>query len=192
METALVQPMAVAPAAPREVPPGVWQLIQSVAPIVHQSRLFGVSSPAQAQLIMLRGYELGLPLTAAFELIQIVQNRPSLSSRGALAIILQSGQLAGMKIDEQAGACTVWMRRTNGIEYRTTFTLEDARRPGLVKPGSAWQSYPANMLKWRAVGFCADVVFPDLLAGMPCTSGVRSSVHGQDTVIEGEIDGIDV
>ena len=39
-------------------------------------------------------------------------------------------------------------------------------KAGLIKAGGNWEKYGANMLRWRAIGFVTDVVFPDLLAGM--------------------------
>jgi hypothetical protein len=46
---------------------------------MHQARLFGVNNAEQAMAIMLKGYELGLGLTASFEFVQVVQGRPALS-----------------------------------------------------------------------------------------------------------------
>jgi hypothetical protein len=61
--------------------------------------------------------------------------------------------------------CTL-ARRDNGFEYSSRFTMADAKRAGVLKPGSGWESYPENMCQWRAVGFCADVVCPDIVGGL--------------------------
>lgn len=152
--------------------PDVWRMIQDVAPFAKDSRLFGVATAPQAIMIMAKGHELGLPLTTSFEYIHVIQDKPTLSPRGALAIIMGSPVCAGVKIDEQRDnkgnptACSVTMKRVNGVEYTATFTMEDAKRADLVKAGGGWEKYPANMLKWRAVGYAADVVFPDVIGGM--------------------------
>ena len=141
---------------------------------------------------MLKGYELGLPLTASFELIQVVQGRPTLSPRGMLALILQAPVCEKLEIDDQADkagnptACTVTMKRSNGLEYTVTFSMADAQRAGLVKPGGAWESYPANMLRWRAVGFCADVVFPDVIGGMKRADELGAEISAEGDVIEAD------
>ena len=44
----------------KELTPSVWGMLKEIAPVMHVSRLFGVSSPEQATAIMLKGYELGL------------------------------------------------------------------------------------------------------------------------------------
>ncbi len=176
------------PAVRRELTPSVWQMIEAVAPAMHKARLFGVSSPEQAAAIMLKGHELGLALSASFEFVQVVEGKPALSPRGALALIITSPLNAGVKIEDLADkngiptGCRVWMKRSNGFEYTVTWTMEDAKRAGLVKSGSGWEKYPAQMLKWRAVGFCADVVFPDVIGGLK-----RADEYGADLTPDGDV-----
>ncbi len=175
METALV----VRP----QLTPDTWRMITDVAPTMHLARCFGVASKEQAAAIMLKGYELGLSLSGSFEYIHIVEGKPSLSPRGALALILGSALNGGVKITENADACTVWMKRAdNGFEHSVTWTLEDAKRAGVVKAGSGWEKYPANMIRWRAIGFCADVVFPDVTGGMK-----RADEFGADLTPDGDV-----
>ncbi len=171
-----------------QLTPSVWQMITDIAPAMHQSRLFGITSPDQAKAIMLKGFELGLSLTASFEFIQVVQGKPAISPRGALAMIQNSPLCDGIKIEDLVGAdgkpsaCRVWMKRVNGFEYTVTWTMDDAQKAGVVKPDSGWSSYPANMLRWRAVGFCADVVFPDVIGGMK-----RADEYGADLTPDGDV-----
>jgi len=157
---------------------------------MHQARLFGVASPEQAMAIMLKGYELGLSLTASFEFVQIVEGKPALSPRGALALIHNSPVCAGVKVEDITDkngkpiACRVWMKRTNGFEYTVTWTIEDAAKAGVVKPGSGWEKYPRNMLAWRAIGFCADIVFPDVIGGMKRTDELGADITADGETIE--------
>ena len=150
----------------------IWQTITAVAPVMKDSRLFGVTTAEQAMAIMAKGYEMGLTLTASFEFITVIQGKPTLTPRGALALVQQSDLLTGLKIEDIKDdkgapvACRVWMRRKSGFEYTAEFTMEDAKRADLIKSGGAWQTYPANMLRWRAVGYAIDVVFPDVTGGM--------------------------
>lgn len=171
--------------------PQLWEMISNIAPAMHKSRLFGATSPEAAMAIMLKGHELGLGLTASFEFVQVVEGRPALSPRGALALIQGSPLLAGLKIEDQKDSqgkpmgCRVWMKRTNGFEYEVTWTMTEAIAAGVVKPGSGWSTYPANMLRWRAVGFCADVVFPDVLGGMRRADELGANIGPNGDVIEG-------
>ena len=83
-----------------QLTPSVWQMIERVAPAMHMARLFKTSSPEQAMAIMLKGYELGLGLTASFEFVQVVEGRPALSPRGMLALIQAHPECAGIKIED--------------------------------------------------------------------------------------------
>jgi len=179
------------PAIKPQLTPEIWHMIESVAPAMHQARLFGVTSQQQAAAIMLKGYELGLSLTSSFEFIQVVEGKPTLSPRGALALIMQHPECAGVAIEDIKDAkglpqsCRVTMKRRNGFEYTTEFSMEDAARAGLVKDRGAWTMYPANMLRWRAVGFCADVVLPDVIGGMKRADELGATITPEGDVVEG-------
>lgn len=165
-----------------------WAMIERIAPVMQKSRLFGVATAEQAAAIMLKGHELGLPLTTSFEFIQVIMDKPTLSPRGALALIIQSGECEDYKIADETTdkgvptACSVWMKRKDGREYKVRFTMEDAKRADLIKAGGGWEKYPQQMLKWRAVGFVADVLFPDIIGGMK-----RSDELGADITPEGNV-----
>ena len=175
----------------RELTPSTWEMITAMAPAMHASRFFGVSSPEQASAIMIKGYELGLGLAASFEFITVIQGRPALVPKGALALIQSSPRCAGVKIEDvkdnngNPERCRVWMKRDNGFEYTVEFSMADAKRAGLVKSGGGWETYPANMLRWRAIGFCADVVFPDLIGGLKRADELGADLMSNGDVIEG-------
>lgn len=169
-----------------------WELINQMAPAAHTSRLFGVTSAAAAAMIMAKGAELGLPLTASFDLIHIIDGKPGLSPRGALAILHQSPEIARVEVNRLTDdkgkyighECTV--ERRSGFTYTARFTLDDANRAGLVKPGSGWAKYPENMCLWRAVGFAADVAAPDIIGGMKTADQYGAELDTRGDVVIGQ------
>jgi hypothetical protein len=180
---------ALALTSNRELTPAIWNMIRDMAPMMHQSRLFGVSSTEQAAAIMLKGFELGLSITASFELVQVVQGKPALSPRGAMALLHNSPLIKEIKITRLANGGTFegyecFMSRSNGFAYTGKWTMAQAIKAGLVKPDSGWANYPENMCMWRAIGFTADVVAPDITAGltglmkMPEKYGVALTAEG--------------
>jgi hypothetical protein len=154
--------------------PEAWALIERMAPIMAKSGIFGGQKrPEEIAAKMLKGYDMGMSPTASLELVQVINGQASLSPKGALAILHNSPKIKQpiilTQITDTAGVfvgfeCT--MTRTNGFTHTVRFTLEEAKHAGLVKPGSGWDCYPRNMCKWRAIGFCADVVAPDVTAGL--------------------------
>lgn len=163
-------------------------MISQVAPTIHEARLFGTKTPQQAAAIMIKGYELGFSLTASFENIHVIEDKPSLSPKGALALIYNSPECAGVtitdEVDKQGApmACTIEMKRRNGLTYTARFSMDDAKRAGIVKPNSGWEKYPANMLRWRAIGYAADIVFPDVIGGTK-----RADEYGADLTPDGDV-----
>ena len=163
----------------RELTPSVWGMLNEIAPVMYVSRLFNVGSPEAATAMMLKGYELGLSVTASFEFIHVIDGKPSLSPRGALALIQAKGVLDKYEAnpitkDGKFFGYSVYMKRGD-TEHTSTFTLDDARRAQLTEGSPSgtgkrgygnWEKYPENMCLWRAVGFCADFICPDITGGL--------------------------
>jgi hypothetical protein len=181
----------------REMSMGVWYMINTIAEDVYRSRLFPVSSPQQAAVTMLKGYEIGLGLMASFEFVQVVKGHVGLSPKGALALLHNSPKIAKIELtrltDENhkfIGYECMMKRADNGFQHTERWVLDDAVTAQLMKPDSNWEKYPENMCKWRAIGFCADVVAPDVTAGMvdfmirPEQFNIR--VDDEGNIIEGQ------
>ena len=189
--------MTTALAVRPEITPDKWALIRTVAPDMHQSRLFGVTSASAAAAVMLKGVEFGLGLTASFEFVQIIDGKPSLSPRGALAILHGSPLIERIEVSrltDDKGVyvghdCTI--RRKNGFEYTARFTLADATRAKLIKDGSGWAKYPENMCLWRAIGFAADVAAPDIIGGLKTADQYGAAVDAQGDVVAGQWESVD-
>ncbi len=73
-----------------------------------------------------------------------------------------------------------YIRRVDGFEHAARFTLEDARRAGLIKPNSNWEKYPERMTLWRSVDFCADVAAPDV------TNGINTAAKFDVEIVDGQ------
>lgn len=159
----------------RELTPAVWTMIERISTQAHKARIFdGISSPEAAAMVMLKGYELGLGISASFEFIKQIKGKFELIPRGALALVIGNPIIKEVKLNrlEQDGQFMGYecrITRDNGFSHTSTFTLDDAKRAGLVKPDSGWVHYPENMCMWRAIGFCVDVAAPDITSGMTAT-----------------------
>lgn len=173
--------------APRqELTPGIIELIKAIAPMFHGSRLYGMASPEQAAVVMLKAYELGLPATAAFENFDMINGKLSMRPQLALALIHRSRNI-DIKISDIKDGCEVWMRRRDtGFEYTARFTLADAQQAQIAKTNGGYDKYPADMFRARAIARCARVVAPDVLAGMYLTAELRTEWDEGD-VIEVEV-----
>ena len=165
----------------RELTKDTWDLIQSMAETIYLCRMVaGVGSVQQAAFVLMRAYELGFPFSSVCDNLQVLMGKVTLSSQGILAIIQSRSDVVRLSIDESTDeACTVTMTRNTGFTFTLTYSVEDAKRAGLVKPDSNWNKDPANMCRWRAISRCARIVVPDLLAGLYLASELNDIIDGE-------------
>jgi len=122
---------------------------------------------ATAFLKLLYARDLGLPPVAAQPHIRVIKGNVTLSPHLMLALIAKRHEPgADVQIDEEDGICTVTMLRPNGPvkAYSVTWDVEKARTAGLAN-GENWKRYLPNMLRVRAIGECARIVWPDVVCG---------------------------
>ena len=144
------------------------------------------NAPATAAAI-LAGRELGLPPMTSLRHVHVVEGSPSLSAEYKRARVLAAGHEFDV-LEVSLTRCRVSGRRRGStkppliIEY----TIEDARRAGLVKPRSAWETRPRRMLFARAGTELCDFMFADITNGLPTTEllteGSEDAAEGYNDV----------
>lgn len=137
---------------------------------------------AQAAVKVLAGRELGLGPVESMRAFHIVEGKIEMS-----ADLLAQRVKASEKYDYQVGKltneeCTIAFYEHEEQIGASTFTIDDAKRAGLVRERTAWVTYPRNMLFARALSngvawFCPDVA-----------GGARLYVEGE---VGGEVLDID-
>lgn len=140
---------------------------------------------AKALTIAWKGRELGLPPLYSFSNIQVISGKPCLSAELMLALVFR--RCPGAKVtfstpvEKQNTECEVIMQRPNGDPQAFRFSIEDAKRAGLIRDRSPWTTYPAAMLRARAISAGARAVFPD------CTLGLYTPEELGGEIIDAEI-----
>ena len=114
--------------------------------------------------IMLSARELGIsPMAALNGGLNIIQGKVEISARMMNAMIRRAGhsvQTVGCNETE----CQIkGKRQDNGDEETISYTIEDAKKAGLVKVGGGWTKYLADMLYARALSRLARRLFPDVI-----------------------------
>ena len=103
---------------------------------------------AAAALRLYYAAELGLPPLAAAEL-SVIKGRLFVSAQLLRALAAR----AGYEFDVTRTAtrrCTATLSKDGNVVGSATFTLEEAKKAGLIRSGSAWTTHPARMLWARA------------------------------------------
>jgi hypothetical protein len=169
------QDMALVPTTPstdlamtRQITPTAWQMIEALAPVLHQSRLLrGCGNQDQAKMLLLCAYELGFNFSAAHNFFSLIEGRPVLDWKGVVALINRERVLSEFTIDSKPDACTVVMvRRDSNRRVEVTYTLDMARQAGLVKPGGYWSKDPQGACRKQAIKVAANLACPEVLVGL--------------------------
>lgn len=150
-----------------------YEMVLKLAPIAHNSGVYGTMNVEQAAMIMFEGRTIGFNYIASLKHIKYIMGRMQLSAEGILAL-MHTSQLIDIieyetYFDDEGIAthCTIEMRRRDsGFTVRRTFTIDMARRAQLVKPDSNWAKWLQNMLEWRCLTWVARLLCPDLMSGL--------------------------
>jgi RecT family len=138
--------------------------MQHMAEAIAKSGLFGMKDTNSVLALMAVAQAEGLhPATAARD-FHIIQGRPALKADAMLARFQNAGGKVEWK-DYTDERVTGLFTHPNGGELAVTWTIEQAQRIGLVKPGSGWQKFPRAMLRSRCISEGIRSVFPGSVTG---------------------------
>jgi len=156
-----------------------FQEMQSMAEAIAASGLFGMKDKNSVLALMAVAQSEGLhPATAARD-FHIIQGRPALKADAMLARF----QNAGGKVDWKEytdDKVTGVFSHPNGGELAVTWTIEQASKIGLVKPGSGWQKFPRAMLRSRCISEGIRSVFPGSVTGFYTPEEVETFTPPKD------------
>lgn len=138
--------------------------MDQMASAIAASGLFGMKDKNSVLALMAVAQAEGLhPATAARD-FHIIQGRPALKADAMLARFQNAGGKVDWK-DYTDEKVTGLFSHPNGGELSVTWTIEQATKIGLVKPGSGWQKFPRAMLRSRCISEGIRSVFPGSVTG---------------------------
>lgn len=125
-----------------------------------------IKTVEQALMIMLCGKELGLGFTEALRSINIIQQKPCMSSQLLLGLCRRTGEVEQAYFEkETAEECVFVLTRKGNPPYKASFSMEDAKRMGIAGKDN-YQKQPKTMLSWRAIAKACRFIFPDAVSGV--------------------------
>jgi hypothetical protein len=144
--------------------------------------------PAAIAAAMYYGLELGFRPMTSLKYIQVIQGEPALKPKAMTALIRRAGHIL-RDIETTPTKCVLYgKRKDTGEEMTVTWTIEQARRAGLVRDGSGWVKYPEDMLWARATSVLGRRLFEDVILGSytPEEMGGDTSLAEEEQVIDVE------
>lgn len=107
-----------------------------------------------------------------------INGKIELSAQAMNALIRRNGnRIETLESTEQK--CTVKGTRASTGETETvTFTIEDAKRAGILS-NQAWQKYPKAMLYARAISTLGRRLFPDVIRGIYVEGEISQAIEAE-------------
>lgn len=150
-----------------------------------------IDSEQKAFVIGLKGLSLDIDPLTAWEEIAVVNGKTTISGKLMLRLIYERCPGATVDFVTEVGKenteCALMMARPGKTARRFSFTLEDAKRAGLLNKPGPWTQYPRTMLRWRAVAEGARVMFSDVIQGVYIHEEMGANVDEQGEIIEVEV-----
>jgi len=136
-----------------------------------------INNPANIFVAIQMGLELGLAPMQSIQNISVINGRPCVWGDAMLALVQSSGKLE--RIDERVEdgvAYCITKRRGYPNEYKTSFSMADAKTAGLLDK-NPWKQYPQRMLQMRARAFNLRDQYADILRGLNSAEEVADYVE---------------
>lgn len=122
--------------------------------------------PANCLIAMQWGAELGLKPLQALQNIAVINGRAALWGDAVLALVRNSPVCEFVEEWDVNETAHCKVKRKGEKEALVTFSMEDAKKAGLVGKQGPWTQYPKRMRQMRARAFALRDVFTDVLRGM--------------------------
>lgn len=149
--------------------PSAVESIEKLGAMIARGGLYNCKNEQQGATLVLMAHTEGLPIAEMRKRYHIINSKhgSDLSMRAdwMLAEFRRlGGEFTWPNQGDDGKQATIHVRYlTNDIDV--TFTIEDAKRQGLVKDGSNWTKNPGAMLRSRAITKAIRMVCPEVLAG---------------------------
>lgn len=141
--------------------------VMNIAEVFTRSGYFrDIRDQAQAVTKILYGRELGFSPVVSIQGIHIIEGKPSLSANLLATLIKRSGRYDYRIAKWDDTICEIEFRQREGKDWEVvglaSFSMDDARRAGVVRPGGGWAKYPKAMLFARALSAGMRAYAPDV------------------------------
>ncbi|HLD64805.1 MAG TPA: hypothetical protein VJA19_02060 [Pseudomonas sp.] len=122
--------------------------------------------PGNILVAMQWGTELGMQIMQAIQNISVINGRPAMWGDSVIALVRSSPVCEYVIEDVADTVATCRAKRRGEPEQIRTFSLDDAKRAGLLGKQGPWTQYPKRMMQMRARSWALRDVFTDVLRGM--------------------------
>lgn len=151
------------------------------------SKMFrGIETVPMAIAVIQCGVEIGIPPIQALQNIKPIKGQLTLSARLLMALAAAKGRVTWEVVESTDQKCEIIFTRPGWKPLKETFTIEEAKKAGLVKADSGWANYPKDMLFARCGSRGIRRIAMDLTLGMYSTEEMQDVITVEAKVVEDE------
>ncbi len=151
--------------------------VQGMAMAFIKSGFFeNMKEASQAIVKIQAGRELGLSPVYAMQHINMIKGRLTTDANCMALLVKSSGKYDYRIKKHDESQCSITFYQSGKEVGDSIFTIEDAKRAGLVKPDSGWVKYPRAMLFSRAISQGARLYCPDAIGGVYTHEEIQASI----------------
>lgn len=163
-----------------------FERMKGIASAFAQSDAFKDIDAPKAFAKMVLGHELGLGIAQSMQGIHLVKGNVQMHYSTMLTCVKAHGWKYKI-LEHTAEKCVMqWTDPDGEIAGTSEFTIEEAKKAGLVKADGNWEKWPKAMLLARAVSSGVRAYCPEALGGMPVY--VDEEVPVGDEYVDGSVE----
>lgn len=168
----LAPPLALIPSAPAMD----FRAIEQMCHLFSRSQ-YVTGSASDIFVIIMYGFELGLPPAMALHTIRFIKGKPCCTGQ-ALLLLLRRARIEIEMPDPATitDAATVRLRRSGGGWQSFSYTRQMASDGGVLTLDN-WQRQPGVQLLWRALSQAARLFAPDVVCDLQTIEEVDPAIH---------------
>ena len=125
--------------------------------------------PANVLVAIEYGRALALEPMAAIQGITVIKGKPTASASLIAGLVRRAGHTLRVTGSEKRAEAIIIRTDDPDFEFKSVWTIERASQAGLTGKGGSWKTYPAAMLKARAITEVARDACSEILAGVQYT-----------------------
>ena len=155
--------------------------IQKICETLMASKHYQKMGADGVMAIVHKATSLGVhPMDALNGGMYFVQGRVEMSAILMARLIRQQKHSITMDKTSTDSICILHGKRSdNGDTWKTSFSINDARRAGLIKVGGPWEKYPDVMCYNRALSKLARQLFPDVIGNCYVEGEIVETLDGE-------------
>lgn len=151
------------------------------------------NNPANVLLALEYGNALGISPVVAMQQIHVIEGKPTASAQLIGGLVRNAGHKLRVEFNDKTMTATATIIRSDDPDYEFTavWTMDRARAANLTGKGN-WKTYPAAMLKARAITEVARDACPEALFGVAYTAEELNGdapVKVEATVVPEDVEG---